>query len=111
VVQTTHFGASADTAFAADLVIVGAGAAGAVLARECAFAPFSVLILESGVAEETEAYAALNRVESVGEPRSPAQIAKRRAGGFLAARSAGFRGALPRAGRLHRRLGGEVRGF
>lgn len=106
MVQTTHFGASADTAFAADLVIVGAGAAGAVLARECAFAPFSVLILESGVAEETEAYAALNRVESVGEPRSPAQIAKRRA--FHGAQAAFWRQDQQGFGVRCRVLGGST---
>lgn len=75
--QTATFSAMEETAFEADLVIVGAGAAGAAIARECAGAPFSVLILESGVEQENEAHAALNTVESVGDPGSPAQIAKR----------------------------------
>jgi choline dehydrogenase-like flavoprotein len=89
VVQTATFSAGETTAFEADLIIVGAGAAGAAIAREFAGAPFSVLILESGVDQETEAHAALNTVESIGAPTSPAQIAKRRA--FHAAQAAFWR--------------------
>ena len=105
-VHTATFSGIETTDFEADMVIVGAGAAGAAIARECAGAPFSVLILESGVEAENEAHAALNTVESVGDPCSPAQIAKRQA--FHGAQAAFWRHEQQPFGVRCRVLGGST---
>ena len=63
--------------FSADLVIIGGGPSGITLAREFANSEFSVLLLESGGLEETPEAEALNRVESIGEPSSQAQLEHR----------------------------------
>lgn len=61
----------------ADLVIVGGGPVGLTLARNCAAPGRQVLVLESGLEQESLDHAVLNAVESVGQPSSPAQVAKR----------------------------------
>lgn len=58
-----HLGETgAQGALEADLVIVGGGACGLAIARELAGAPISVIVLESGLMEETAEHAELNRV-------------------------------------------------
>jgi choline dehydrogenase-like flavoprotein len=66
-----------DSTIEADLVIIGAGAAGLTIARELFDTRIRVLILESGVLTEQTCFTELNRVESVGEPRHAHQIRKR----------------------------------
>jgi len=61
----------------ADLVIVGGGPVGLTIAREFFGTALSVLVIESGGRMENEESAELNRVESTGEPNSPAQTKKR----------------------------------
>lgn len=61
----------------ADLLIVGGGPAGLAIAREFFNHRAQVLVLESGRLEEDADIDALNSVESVGEPRTDAQIARR----------------------------------
>lgn len=68
---------AANSSFEADIAIVGGGPAGLTIAREFFGTPTRVLILESGLLDETPNHAALNAVESVGEPRSDAQRQKR----------------------------------
>ena len=65
------------TAFETDLVIVGGGPTGLTLAREFLDTPIRVMVLESGLLEETPAHTALTELESVGEPRSELQKHKR----------------------------------
>lgn len=65
------------SAIAADLVVIGGGPVGLAIAAECAGSGRRVVVVESGVRRETPGYAALNRLESVGEPGSPEQWAKR----------------------------------
>jgi len=60
-----------------DLVIIGAGPAGLTIAREFFHTSTRVLILESGELKEQAHFSALNSVESIGEPRHPAQVRKR----------------------------------
>jgi choline dehydrogenase-like flavoprotein len=62
-----------------DLVIIGGGPAGLAIAREFFGTRIRVLVLESGQLEEDYRFAALNTVESVGEPKGRAQIDKRSA--------------------------------
>lgn len=59
---------------AADLVIVGAGPAGLTIAAHCAGTGRRVLVLESGNEFEDADHAALNEVESIGQPVTEAQI-------------------------------------
>jgi choline dehydrogenase-like flavoprotein len=63
--------------FEADLAIVGGGPAGLTIAREFIGTSTQVLVLESGLLDEAPAYAALNELESNGEPNTPAQKQKR----------------------------------
>ena len=73
--------------FDADLVIVGGGPAGLAIAREFFNHRTQVLILESGRLEEDSRIGALNTVESLGEPKTDAQIKRRiELHGALAAR-------------------------
>jgi choline dehydrogenase-like flavoprotein len=67
----------ANSFFDADLAIVGGGPAGLTIAREFFGTSTQVLVLESGLLDETPGHAALNAVESVGEPHSDAQKQKR----------------------------------
>ena|SRR3984957_12521617 len=67
----------AGTAFEADLVIVGGGPAGLTIAREFFNSPTRVLVLESGLLDETADHAVLAELESVGEPHTEAQTHKR----------------------------------
>lgn len=66
-----------NSSFKADLVIIGGGPVGLTIARECAGRGRSVLVLESGVEQENPVHDALNRVETQGDPLSPAQMTKR----------------------------------
>lgn len=52
-----------NSAIAAELVIVGGGATGLTIARECAGAGMDVLVLESGLLDETPQHEALNAVD------------------------------------------------
>jgi choline dehydrogenase-like flavoprotein len=63
--------------FQADLVIVGGGPAGLTVAREFFGTSIRVLIVESGLLDETPDHAALAEVESVGEPQTELQNQKR----------------------------------
>ncbi len=65
------------TVFDADLVIAGGGPAGLMIAREFFGTSIRVLVLESGLLDETPDHAALAEVESIGEPRTEAQKHKR----------------------------------
>jgi choline dehydrogenase-like flavoprotein len=67
----------ADTLFETDLVIVGGGPAGLTIAREFIGTSTRVLVLESGLLDETPSHAALSELESVGEPQTRAQMLKR----------------------------------
>jgi choline dehydrogenase-like flavoprotein len=69
----------AGTVFEADLVIVGGGPAGLTIAREFFNSPTRVLVLESGLLDETPDHAVLAELESVGEPHTEAQTHKRMA--------------------------------
>jgi choline dehydrogenase-like flavoprotein len=70
---------SAGTVFEADVAIVGGGPAGLTIAREFFGTSIRVLVLESGLLDETPDHAALAEVESTGEPRTEAQKQKRMA--------------------------------
>jgi choline dehydrogenase-like flavoprotein len=73
------------TVLQADLVVIGGGPAGLAVAREFAGTRADVIVLESGGRAESEAAAALNRVEQDGE-WSALQAERRAAGhGPLAA--------------------------
>lgn len=63
--------------FDADLAIVGAGPAGLTLANEFKGSRFRIVILESGVREETPAFAELNRLHASGELSAAPQIRRR----------------------------------
>ncbi len=67
----------AGSLFETDLVIVGGGPAGLTIAREFFGTPVRVLILESGLLDQTPDHAVLAELESVGEPRTEAQRDKR----------------------------------
>jgi choline dehydrogenase-like flavoprotein len=67
----------AGTTIDTDLVIIGGGAAGLTIAREFLGTSINVLILESGRLEEDSRITDLNLVESIGEPKSAAQVRKR----------------------------------
>jgi hypothetical protein len=66
----------ANSSFDADLAIVGGGPAELTIAREFLGTPTRVLVLESGLLNETSNYAALAELESLGEPRTDAQKQK-----------------------------------
>ena len=97
---------AADTVFEADLAIVGGGPAGLTIAREFFGTSIRVLVLESGLLEETPDHAALAELESVGEPRSNAQILKRLA--FHSASSPSWSPDLQPYGVRCRALGGST---
>lgn len=63
--------------FETDLVIIGGGPAGLTIAREFFGTPVRVLVVESGLLDETQEHAALAAVESIGEPRTELQKQKR----------------------------------
>jgi choline dehydrogenase-like flavoprotein len=63
----------AGSEFEADLVIVGGGPVGLTIAREFFGTTTRVLVLESGLLEETPAHAALSELEFVGKPLTEAQ--------------------------------------
>jgi choline dehydrogenase-like flavoprotein len=63
--------------FETDLVIVGGGPAGLTVAREFFGTSIRVLVVESGLLNETQEHAALAAVESIGEPISELQKQKR----------------------------------
>jgi choline dehydrogenase-like flavoprotein len=65
------------TVFETDIVVVGGGPAGLTIAREFAGSSIRLIVLESGLMDETSSHAALSELESVGEPRTPAQKQKR----------------------------------
>jgi choline dehydrogenase-like flavoprotein len=67
----------ADSPIETDLVIIGGGPAGLTIAREFFQTATRVLILESGELKEEAHFSELNTVESIGEPRHPAQVRKR----------------------------------
>lgn len=67
----------AGSAFDADLVIVGGGPAGLTIAREFFGSRVKVLVLESGLLEETADHAALAEVTSTGEPITDVQKSQR----------------------------------
>jgi choline dehydrogenase-like flavoprotein len=69
----------ADSVFEADLAIIGGGPAGLTVAREFFGTSTRVLLLESGLLDETPDHAALAELDSVGEPRTDAQKQKRTA--------------------------------
>src|SRR6516165_468529 len=77
-----------------DLVIIGAGPAGLTIAREFFHTSTRVLILESGELKEQAHFSALNSVESIGEPRHPAQVRTRR-------KDSGFAVAFLEVRRMH----------
>jgi choline dehydrogenase-like flavoprotein len=66
-----------DSTIETDLVILGGGPAGLTIAREFFGTSVRVLVLESGELKEKTCFSGLNAVESIGEPRSAAQVQKR----------------------------------
>ncbi len=94
----------ANSVFEADLAIIGGGPAGLTVAREFFGTSIRVLLLESGLLDETPDHAALAELDSVGEPRTDAQKQKnrlpRRKLVFMVARCTTLRRSLPRARRL-----------
>jgi choline dehydrogenase-like flavoprotein len=70
-----HLGGSQN--FECDLLIIGGGPAGLTIAREFFDHSTRVLVLESGLLEEEPQFDALNTLESIGEPKSVAQISRR----------------------------------
>jgi choline dehydrogenase-like flavoprotein len=97
---------AANSSFEADIAIVGGGPAGLTIAREFFGTSMRVLILESGLLEETPNHAALNEVESIGEPHTDAQKQKRIA--FHGAQSSTWSHDLQPYGVRCRALGGST---
>jgi choline dehydrogenase-like flavoprotein len=95
----------ADSAFEADLAIVGGGPAGLTIAREFFGTSIRVLLLESGLLDETPSHAALAELDSIGEPRTVAQKHKRIA--FHGASSPSWSQNLQPYGVRCRALGGS----
>ena len=77
----------ANSTFEADIVIIGGGPAGLTISQEFFATGARVLVLESGLLDETPEHAALAEVESVGEPQSELQKQKRAAFHSLSSRS------------------------
>lgn len=100
---------AADSSFEADVAIVGGGPAGLTIAREFFGTSTRVLILESGLLDETPDHAALNEVESVGEPRTDAQKRKRIA--FHGAQSLTWSHVVQPYGVRCRGLGGSTQAW
>jgi choline dehydrogenase-like flavoprotein len=92
--------------FETDLVIVGGGPAGLTIAREFLNTSTRVLVLESGELHETPGHAALTELESLGEPKTPAQKQKRSA--FHGASSSSWSQELQPFGVRCRALGGST---
>jgi choline dehydrogenase-like flavoprotein len=92
--------------FETDLAIIGGGPAGLVIAREFVGTSTRVLILESGLLDETPEHAALAEVESVGEPSSDLQKQRRIA--FHGANSQSWSHELQPYGVRCRALGGST---
>jgi choline dehydrogenase-like flavoprotein len=67
----------AGSVFETDLVIIGGGPAGLAIAREFFGSGVRALVIESGRLSEAAPFEALNAVESVGEPKSEAQVRRR----------------------------------
>ena len=97
---------AADSRFEADIAIVGGGPAGLTIAREFFGTSTRVLVLESGLLEETPNHAALAELESIGEPHSNAQKQKRIA--FHGASSSSWSPDLQPYGVRCRALGGST---
>lgn len=97
---------AANSSFEADLAIVGGGPAGLTIAREFFGTSTRVLILESGLLDETPNHAALNEVESIGEPHTNVQKQKRIA--FHGASSSTWSHDLQPYGVRCRALGGST---
>jgi len=105
--QIDDFNTLTDEAdFTADLAIIGGGPAGLTIAREFFGTGVRVLVLESGARAENAAHSALNTVESVGDPKTPAQLTKRAA--FHAANAAFWRQEEQPFGVRCRTLGGST---
>jgi choline dehydrogenase-like flavoprotein len=66
-----------DSKFETDLAIIGGGPAGLTVAREFFGTSVRVLVIESGLLDETQEHAALAAVESIGEPQTELQKQKR----------------------------------
>jgi choline dehydrogenase-like flavoprotein len=96
----------ADKLFETDLVIVGGGPAGLTIAREFIGTSVRVLVLESGLLDETPDHAALAELESLGEPSTLAQKQKRIA--FHGASSPSWSQELQPYGVRCRALGGST---
>ncbi len=92
--------------FEADLVIVGGGPAGLTIAREFIGTSTRVLVLESGLLDETSDHAALAELESIGEPRTLIQRQKRNA--FHGASSSSWSQEVQPYGVRCRALGGST---
>lgn len=97
---------SANSIFEADLAIVGGGPAGLTIAREFFGSSIKVLILESGLLDETPRHTDLAELESVGEPRTEVQKQKRIA--FHGASSSSWSQELQPYGVRCRALGGST---
>jgi hypothetical protein len=67
----------ANAPFEADLALVGGDPAGLTIAREFFGISTRVLVLESDLLDETRGHAALNEVESIGEPHTSAPRQKK----------------------------------
>lgn len=90
--------------FEADVIVIGGGKAGLMLAREFMNSTTKILILESGLQVENVPHMELNRVESVDEPRGEAAVAFR--GVFHGANMATYDAELQPYGIRCRMLGG-----
>jgi choline dehydrogenase-like flavoprotein len=99
-------GFDAGTHFETDLVIIGGGPAGLTIAREFFGTPTRVLILESGLLEETPDHAALAEIESSGEPAT--EVQKRKRNVFHSAGATNWSEQLQPFGVRCRALGGST---
>jgi choline dehydrogenase-like flavoprotein len=95
-----------DSLFETDLVIIGGGPAGLTIAREFFRTSIRVLVLESGLLDETPNHAALAEVESIGEPKTEVQRQMRQR--FHGASSALWSEAVQPYGVRCRALGGST---
>jgi choline dehydrogenase-like flavoprotein len=96
----------ADSVFEADLAIIGGGPAGLTIAREFFGTSTRVIVLESGLLDETPDHSALAEVESLGEPGTDLQKLKRAA--FHGSSSSTWSEVLQPYGVRCRALGGST---